>query len=444
MKKLFLNSASFITGALVLASCSTSQMASTGAQDNLYYMASDAKVATEFAVQNNTPTQFQSLTSETEAVPQESFSSRNVNPDYLARYQSETPEASDDVIYFDENSQESNPDINAYNNYRVNGNSYGNGSGSSFNSNLSFNLGFGMGYSMMYGAAMNPWMYPNYYDPFYGPRYGYGYRPGFNMSIGFGFGGYYPPMYGGGYGMYPGYGYPGYGYPGYGYGGYPVYPRNPIYILPGGEYGGRGVVTGVRPSRGASLTSSGVGTRNTSITNQAGTSRAQARQEVASGNNSARRMVSKSNPRVTSRDFGTSQNDIYNGRARTSTTTRNVSSAASSRPVSRTRSAMPSSRPSYSTRPTSTDTRSTNTYQRGGSVNNSAPSYRRSTTPTRNVSPSYNRGNTTPTRTTTPSRVTPTTRSSTPSYTPPARSNTGAGTVTRSTSTGSRGGRGNN
>src|SRR5690606_12128744 len=102
-------------------------------------------VATEYAVQNNNREQFQSLsTTSTESIPQESFSSRNVNPDYIARYQAEEDTTQDEIVYFDEaNGEEYNPDINAYDNYRV-GNS---GNNSYFGNSMAFNMG------MMYGMG---------------------------------------------------------------------------------------------------------------------------------------------------------------------------------------------------------------------------------------------------------------------------------------------------
>lgn len=416
-------------------------------------MASDAKVATEYAVQNNNPEQFQTLSSATETIPQESFSSRNVNPDYIARYQAEENTPQDDIVYFDEAGEEgSNPDINAYDNYRV-GNS---GTNSNFNSSMAFGMG------MMYGMnsfGMSPFGMGSFYDPFWGG--GYGFRPGFSMNIGFGFGSpFYRPMYGYG-GFYdpfrPVYGYGGgygHGYPGYGYN--PMFASNPVYILPGGEYGDRRVVTGARPTRGSSLAASSRGVNVSNAALQPSTARANARRDVLNNSNSAtsRRVVSNSdNSRVSARDFSSSQNDYYNSNARTGSS-RNVSSAAMNRPVSTSRSAMPSARPSVGT---STNSRSIDS-GRGGTVRNTypttnsrsaSPSYNRTNVPTRTTSPSYNRGNTnTNTRTITPTRSTEPSRSSTPTYSTPTRStgsSTGGSTggTSRTTTTPTRSVRGN-
>lgn len=444
MKNSLIKTSSFILGAFVLASCSTNKLATTDASDNLYFMASDAKVATEFAVQNNNPEQFQTLTSaKAEAIPQESFSSRNVNPDYIARYQAEENTTEDDVVYFDETSEaESNPDINAYDNYRV-GNS---GNNSNFNSSMAFNMG------MMYG--MNSFGMGGLYNPMWGG--GFGFRPGFNMNIGFGYGNpfyrsmFYRPSYGmaGFYDPFgPIYGMGGYGYSGYGYS--PMFSSNPVYVLPGGEYGDRRVVRGARPTRGSSLATSSRGGNVSNVALQPSSARVQARRDVLNnGNSTTRRVISNSNnSRVSARDFSSSQNDYYNSSARTGSV-RNVSSAALDRPVSRTRSAMPSARPSVG----STNSRTINS-GRGGTVRTTSPSnsrstnpsYNRSNVPTRTTSPSYNRGGTN-TRTVTPTRSSTPIRSTTPTYSTPSRSsgNTGStGGSSRTTSTPTRGVRGN-
>ena len=446
MKNSVILTTSLILGSLTLVSCSTNKLASSSADDNLYFMASDAKIATEYAVQNNNPEQFQGLSNTaSEDIPQESFSSRNVNPDYIARYQAEDETPEEGVVYFDEGGENvNNPDIDAYNNYTV-----GNSSNfSNFNSSMAFNMG------MMYG--MSPWGMGGFYNPYMGM--GYGFRPGFNLSLGFGFGfgnPFYNSFYRPSYGMmgfydpwgpvYYGMGGYGYGYPGYGYS--PMFPSNPVYILPGGEYGDRRIVRGARPTRGSSL----AGTRTAGVSNaalQPSTARAQARRDVLNNGATSRRIVSNSdNSRVSARDFSSSQNDYYNSRSRQSVS-RNIGSAAMDRPVSRTRSAMPSARPSVGT----TNSRSINPGRSGSvrtsypnsSTRSSSPSYNRSNVPTRTSSPSYNRSNTN-TRTITPSRSSSPVRSSSPTMSTPSRSTGGSGTsgVSRSSSAPTRSTRGN-
>jgi hypothetical protein len=449
MKKFPITLSAIILGGLTLLSCNTNKLAVNDSQDNLYFMASDAKLATQYAVQNNNPDQFQSLsTVNPNTFEQENFSSRNVNPDYIARYQTESTEGGDDIVYFDESVNENGQtkgNIDAYNNYRVSGG----GNNSMFNSAMSFNMG------MMYGMGMmNPWMNPyrmrGFYDPFYDPFFSpWGFRPGFNLSIGFGMGigNFYNPYWGPSFGY--GFGSPMYG--GYGF-GYPVYAGRPIYILPGNEYGDQRVVRGARPTRGSSVAASSRNSSNAAV--QPSTARAQARQDVLNSRSVGRNTMvnSGNNSRVSSRDFSTSQNDYYSrSRTEMNQSTRNSASPAMDRSMTRSSSsAMPSARPSSSrtyTGPSRSD------------INRSSPSYNNS----RSTSPSYNRS-TSPTRGNTnggnnsriyntPSRSN--SNNNTPSYSTPSRSsgNSGvssgggasrsSGTSSGASSGGTRGGRGN-
>ncbi|MDX5337977.1 MAG: hypothetical protein LPK25_03045 [Cyclobacteriaceae bacterium] len=431
-------SLSLLLSAGILSSCSTNKMAMNGAQDNLYFMASDARIATQYAVENNTPKTFESL-SQSPSQLQENFSSRNVNPEYISRYQTSTAPEESGTVYFDEGQvNQSSANINAYDNY------YSSANGNSNSSpNINFNFGLGFGFSP-FGWGMSPYM-----------GFGWGYPLGFNMSLGFGWG--YPMFPSWGYPMY-GWGYPGYGwgYPmyGWGYPVYPVYPGYPSYILPGGEYGNRRVVYGARPTRGSSVAGVGTSARQAALTPS--TTRAQNRATATGLNPSARRVVASENSRTASRDFGSSQNDYYNsGRSRVSTT-RNVNSAAADRSsYTRSRSSIPSARPSSSY--PSLDSRTYSSPSRGGrstydSFRGTSPSYNRSASPSynRSTSPSYNRS-TAPTynRSVAPSRS----NSNSGGFSAPSRSSSGGGGMSApsrssggssgSSSGGSRGGRGN-
>ncbi len=446
MKNLPIISASLLIGSLIISSCSTNKMAASTDNDNLYFMASDVKLATQYAVANNNPESFEKITLEPELAEQ-NFSTRNVNPEYISRYQAtdNSGDSNDGVVYFDEGTsqQTASGDINAYDNYSVAQN--GNGSNAP---NINFNFGMGFGYG---GMMMSPW---GFYDPFWGPGFGmgpaWGWRPGLSIGLGFGWGNpwrnpYMGMGFGWGYPMYPAFGW---GYPMYPGFGYPVYPGYPSYILPGGEYGDRRVVYGARPTRGSSLTGSGLNS------NQAGvmpsTARSQARNNASAATNpSARRLVSSDNSRVSTRDFSNSQSDYYNSSRSRTATTRNISSAASDRgsATTRTRSSIPSARttnaysPSNNIRnytqqrvgtPASNGRVSNPSYNRGSSPSynrNSTPSYNRSTSPTNNrsVSPTN--------RTMTPSRS-----NSSPSFSAPSRSSGGSMSAPSRSSGGSSGG----
>src|SRR5690606_22338033 len=150
----------------VISSCSSNKMTASAPNDNLYFMASDVKMATQYAVANNNPQSFRNISEEPTLI-EENFSSRNVNPEYISRYQAtESGAAADDgVIYFYESSdsQGTTGNINAYDNYTT----YG-GSSQGFNSPINFNFGMGFGYSP-WGLGMSP---------YFGFNYGWGFRPG--------------------------------------------------------------------------------------------------------------------------------------------------------------------------------------------------------------------------------------------------------------------------
>lgn len=403
---------------LGLASCSTNYSALKGESDDLYFMASDAKVATEYAVQNNNRENFQQLEQvrAEEYVP-ENFSAKNVNPEYLAKYQSKDTSAEEGTVYFDESTGETvageSGDINIYNNFRGNSGYHNN-----FNS---WNMNPWMMSSMYSGFS--PWGM-GMYDPFWGS--GLRFRPGFNLSLGLGFG--FGSRFGYGFGNPWRYGY-GMGYydpfysPYYGYG----YGR-PIIIVPGGGENQRQIVRGARPSRNTLATS-----RSRENLASPSTSRAAARREAVS-------RTSTPSTRANSRtDFSRSQNDYYNANARNAATTAAPTRRSASSPaMSRTSSG--SSRNAYTApsrtlrtaapsvnRGTSTDTRS----RYAAPSRNASPSYNRST------SPQYNNRTTTPRNNSRSTYSTPS-RSSSPSISAPSRSSGSSGGAVRSSGGSSR------
>jgi hypothetical protein len=390
MKKIAFISASALLCTSVLVSCTSNKMAVNSFDDNLYFMSADVKKATENAVANNQPATFQNLANST-VVPQENFSSKNVNPEYLSRYGQLNTASGEDVVYFEENQSAtgtSTPDIDIYNTFRVS--NFNSGWGNTGWGNSAFNFGyspFGMGMMGMspFGMGMMG-MSPfgmGMYDPFFNP--GWGMRPGFNLGFNMGMGWGRPmfspfnPYMGWGGGFYdPFWGGNAWGSPW----GRPILVNGPIIILPGNENGGRNVVYGARPSRGSSMSNGGGGVIES--TGTPNTARAQARENAANANGaSPRRLVSTESPRSASRDFSTSQNDYYSsGRSRVESNTRNVNSAASSRgDVAPSRSSAQSARPSAA--PSSTG--------RGYNSNPNTDSYNTGSTRSTNSSPSYNR-----------------------------------------------------
>ena len=395
MKKLAFISASALLCSSVLVSCTSNKMAVNSFDDNLYFMSADMKKATENAVANNQPATFQNLANST-VVPQENFSSKNVNPEYLSRYGQLNTSSKEDVVYFEENQSSastSTPDIDIYNSFRVS--NFNSGWGNSGWGNSAFNFGyspFGMG--MMGMMGMNPFgmgmmgfspFGMGMYDPFWGP--GFGWRPGFNMSLNLGWGrpmyspfnsymgwgGFYDPFWGGNaWGS------------SWGAWGRPIYATGPIIIVQGSDNGGRNIVYGARPSRGSSM-GNGAGGVAQSI-GTPNTARAQARENVANSSGaSPRRLGSTDSDRSATRDFSTSQNDYYSsGRSRVESDTRNVNSPASNRSAvtpsrNSTQSARPDAIPGSAGRGYSSSP-STGSYTPGATRStNSSPSYNRST-----------------------------------------------------------------
>jgi hypothetical protein len=423
---------------LGLASCNTSQLATQGETDNLYFMASDARVATEFAVRNNTPENFRNM-GEIQAtdVDTESFSNRNVNPEYIARYQRPSQPVEEGSVYFDDTDNQSqtrqgNGNVDAYDNFR--------GGGGTVNNNFFMNpmMGMGMGFGPMMGMGFGPMGMGGFYDPFWGPGMGFydpfwgpgmgmgmmgmrgmgmgmmGFRPGFSMGFGMGFGSPFmrtgfgfgnPWMMGmGGMGFYDPWmmGMGGFYRPGFGV---------PIIVMPGGE-GGRQVVRSARPQMGSSLATGSP--RSRAGATQPGSTRSEARRGAVSSS-----PTSRQNTAASSRNnFSRSQNDYYsNPRASATPARRNVSSPA----ISRSNSATTGDRSGYSAPArVGTSPRATAAPGMSNRSINSGNTRSGYAAPSRNTSPSYNRS----TRSTTPAYNN--TRSSSPSYnqrsTAPSRS----------------------
>ena len=172
----------------------------------------------------------------------ESLSSKTVNPDLVAQYQNGDQRA-DDAQGDDDYYVEDYNRPGAYGNQpQVVNNFYGNPNRFSTFGNPAFGAGF---YDPFWGSGMG------FYDPFWGPGMGFGSpwaqpwgRPGFNVSLGFGwgggfgwnrwnrfdrfggYGGYYDPFWGPSMA---------YGYGGYGYGGYGGFYGRPNVIVVNNE-----------------------------------------------------------------------------------------------------------------------------------------------------------------------------------------------------------------
>jgi hypothetical protein len=196
--------------------------------------------------------------------PTDSYSARNVNPEYAARSNAQTAKADEQDYFISDYKYANATKLNSWNNNF--NNAYNNPwySSTYFGPSIySWNSPY---YGSYYDQWGNPWMNPYYqsgwsssYSYYMGSNWNYGWGSGFGMSLSYG-----NPYYGGyGYSPYSSFWGPSYGYGGY-YGGYYGYPSNVVIINNGGSTGeGRSVAYGPR----ATSNSGRVGSMTTVATN---------------------------------------------------------------------------------------------------------------------------------------------------------------------------------
>jgi hypothetical protein len=178
--------------------------------------------------------------------PTDSYSARNVNPEFAARSNSETALADDQDYFVSNYKYKTSSDINQWNN--------------------NFNSWYGnpMYGSNYYGSSINAWnspYYGSYYDPFGNPWSNPYYRSGWSSSYSFYMGNSWNYGWGG---MGYGYGYPyGNSWSSWGYGGYGYcYPGSFVMINNNYGYGeaGPNVAYGKRATRSGMVTTPQEGT----------------------------------------------------------------------------------------------------------------------------------------------------------------------------------------
>jgi len=223
--------------------------------DDMYFNSNDrailnAQKASELVY--NTPQKSKKLdnwTKDESTNPTDSYSARNVNPEYTSRAHTQSAQT-DEEDYFINNYQ-----FNNRNEFR--------------NWNNNFNDWYGNPWyrSNYYGPGINSWNSPYYgynswNSPWYDPFWSYnGWSSSFSFHFGnswnYGWGGYYN------YWNRPYYGWDPYYGMGYG-GGYWNNYRYPgtIVVINNGETSGRKVVYGKRPTRGTSMVSEGINSRS--------------------------------------------------------------------------------------------------------------------------------------------------------------------------------------
>jgi hypothetical protein len=276
--------------ALVFASASFAQ----GVENDDMYFNSKDRAALK-AQRSSTEPSYSASTKKTKKTevqeadfvnPTDSYSARNVNPEFAARSNSETALADDQDYFVNNFKYKKAADLNEWN--------------TNFN-NWYSSPWYGSAY---YGSSMNSWnnpYYGSYYDP-YGSPWSNPYNcSSWSSSLSFYMGNSW--NYGwGGYGMGMGYGYPygnswGYGgYSGYGYG----YPGSIVVVNNSNYYGegGRNIAYGKRATRSGMVTTPQEGTNYRTRTNYVAAS---------SGDR-----PSNTGGRVSSPSNGTQQVDYYN------------------------------------------------------------------------------------------------------------------------------------
>ena len=390
--------------------------------DDLYFNASDRKTIAYEKINEPAKASYDSKGSY--KYEDESLSAKNVNPEYIAKYQApedtkvrKNDSYTSEEYYVEEEdrAEYQDRDVKVYNNYY----------GSSFRPYP--HTAFG-------NPFYDPFYDPFFYDPFYAPFRPFSSR--FTMSFGFGFGtgwgynsfwgrpyygAFHDPFYGGGfYRPYSAAYYNGF-YNGFYTGLHHNYYRPGVIVVnPGESVNGRGIryTTGRQGySRGSRLN-----TGSTTVTDSRGVareSRAVSNQSVAPDTKNSRngRVSTEGRTFDNNRDFSATQNEYYNrsrSRVNTDNTSRNRNTYSS-----------PAIRNDRSVNRDNTN-RSSRTYSRPSAPSNnrsntySAPSRTReysSPSRSRSSSPSYS----SPSRSSSPSYSSPS-RSSSPSYSSPSRS----------------------
>lgn len=249
----------------LLVSMMVVEVSAQGAEyDDMYFRGKDRErnkaIDAEEAISAKTKKQSDEVAPQEDdnSNPTDTYSARNVNPEYVSRSNSEKA-SEDESNYYLEGYTPTSANSNFNNSYYNNANWASNSFYGSRNDNF-FNRGYGCNYcgpQMSWMITSAPYYPFGYYDSWmspygYGPSYGW--RTGWSVSFMYGgYGGMYNPYYGG-------YGNPYYGggYPGYYYGG----GNNNYYESP------RVVTAGKRPSNNsATITPSTRPSRNTVSTN---------------------------------------------------------------------------------------------------------------------------------------------------------------------------------
>lgn len=199
---------------LVLTVFSVSAYAQNVENDDMYFNAKDrvalralnAKEEQAYASTRNERAKAVADVTEEEEIlnPTDSYSARNVNPEYEARLNSDVAKSDDDNYFSPDYHYQTTSDLNSWNN------NFGSQYNNSWYQNSYWTPGMYSWNSRYYGGG--------FYDPWSNIWYSPYTRPGWSSSISFSCGNSWNYGYGNSWSMNYGYGNYGYGYGNYGYG----------------------------------------------------------------------------------------------------------------------------------------------------------------------------------------------------------------------------------
>lgn len=218
----------FVLASLVATLTVLEVSAQRAEYDDMYFRGKDREKNNAIAAEENIPVvknkkqkSQEAIEEENNSNPTDSYSARNVNPEYVSRENSEQASEDETNYYVEGYAPASNNQFSYNNSYYNNSNWARN----SYYANSGWNSPYygGCGYCNSGVGMYSPFNY-GYYDPFMMPVYGYGYpsygwRSGWSVS--FTYGNYWSPWGYGGYNPYNNFYNPyyGYGYSNYYYGG---------------------------------------------------------------------------------------------------------------------------------------------------------------------------------------------------------------------------------
>lgn len=327
MKTYLISTLSSLAALVLMGACATSdQYVQNQEYDDLYFTAKDRNMVE--VTKLNEPNKAQYNNKGSYIFDQESYSSKNVNPDLITQYQNQENEAVEgEGEYYVEEYERA--DYQTHDQPRITNNFYGQPY-STFGNSF-YGRGF---HDPFYSSFYDPF-YSSFYDPFWGPSY----RPGFSarFNLGFAFGspwGYRPYSP---WGSRMGWGSP------YGYGYDPFYASyyDPYYSgFYNGYYGRPGVVIinnngeglrsnrlttyGRSPMRTSRLTNDATNETRRTVRNSAGTA---SNNDRVVANERTRSSYGTRSARTSSENVTKTYNELNQRRSSSTSVNRDYSSA---------------------------------------------------------------------------------------------------------------------